>query len=189
MELGVAAFFVLSYWLWPGGFETAYDFVHFGLWLVAGVIMAILLGYDQKWYLLPDKLNLALAVIGLAVVAVVSVESNDVGGTLLSALGSVGVLAGLYAALYVVSRGQWVGFGDVKLGVGLGLLLLDWQLALAALFLANFIGCLIVIPLMLAKKLQRHAQIPFGPLLIAGTVIAWLFGPQIIAFYLGAFTI
>lgn len=189
MELGVAVFFILSYALWPGGLETAYDLVHFGLWLVAGVIMAILLGYDQKWFLLPDKLTIALAVVGLAIVAVVSAESHDVGGTLLAALGSVGVLAGLYGFLYVVSRGQWVGLGDVKLGVGLGLLLFNWQLALAALFLANFIGCLIVIPLMMAKKLQRSAHIPFGPLLIAGTVIAWLWGPQIIDFYLATFTI
>ena len=95
------------------------------------------------------------------------------------------MLAGLYAVLYGASRGRWVGFGDVKLGVGLGLLLISWELAFVALFLANFIGCLIVIPLMLAKKLKRTSRIPFGPLLIMGTILAWFVGTPLLAWYMG----
>lgn len=184
MELGVAAFFVLSYALWPLELTSGLEIAHFVLWLVAGVIMAILFAYDAKWFLLPDKLSIALAIVGVAIVGVVAVQSQDIGGTLLSALGAVGVLSGLYALLYAVSKGAWVGFGDVKLGVGLGLILLDWKLALLALFLANFIGCLIVIPLMAAKKLKRNSHIPFGPMLIAGTIAAWFFGAIIIDWYL-----
>jgi len=184
MEIGVATFFVVSYAFWPGGIETGLNITHFALWLVAGVIMAILFAYDTKWFLLPDKANLALAIVGLAIVGVVAAETGDVGGTLLTALGSVAILSGLYAALYVISKGRWVGFGDVKLGVGLGLILVDWQLALTALFLANFIGCLIVIPLLATKKLERNAHVPFGPLLIAGTISAWFLGYVILDWYL-----
>lgn len=186
MEVGVAAYFVLSYALWPGGVATSFEIAHFVLWLVAGVIMAILLAYDTKWFLLPDKLNIALAVVGLGIVGVVAAESGDVAGTLFSAAGSVAILSGLYAILYLVSRGRWVGFGDVKLGIGLALILVNWQLALTALFLANFIGCLIVIPLLATKKLARNAHVPFGPLLIAGTISAWFFGWAILGWYLGS---
>lgn len=185
MELGMVAFFVLSYILWPGGVESALAIVHFVLWLIAGVIMAILFAYDAKWYLLPDSMSIALGVVGLAIVGVSAAESENIVATLLSALGAVGVLAGLYAVLFFVSKGKWVGFGDVKLGVGLGLILVDWQLALVALFLANLIGCLIVIPLMVVKKLKRDSHIPFGPMLISGTILAWFFGWYILNFYLG----
>ena len=186
MELGVAAFFVLSYTFWPGGIQNGLQIAHFVLWLVAGVIMAMQFAYDSKWFLLPDKLTIALAVVGLAIVGVSAAETQDIGATLLTAIGSVGVLAGLYAVLFAVSQGRWVGFGDVKLGVGLGLILVDWQLAIIAVFLANLIGCLIVIPLLASKKLKRDSHIPFGPLLISGTVLAWFTGWHILTWYLGS---
>lgn len=185
MEAGMVAFFVLSYLLWPGGVESGLEIAHFVLWLVAGVVMAILFAYDLKWFLLPDKLNIALAIVGVGIVAVSAAETQEIGSTLLTAAGAVGVLAGLYALLFAASKGRWVGFGDVKLGVGLGLILVDWQLALIALFLANLIGCLIVIPLLAAKKLKRTSKVPFGPLLISGAVLAWFFGWTLLEWYLG----
>lgn len=184
MEIGVALFFVLSYTFWPGGINDGLQIAHFVLWLVAGVIMAVLFAYDTKWFLLPDSFTIALAVIGLGIVGVSAAESEDITGTVLTAFGAVAILSGLYAVLYYVSKGRWVGFGDVKLGVGLALIVVDWQLAAVALFLANFIGCLIVIPLLISKKLKRDSQIPFGPLLIAGTVLAWFIGWPILEAYL-----
>jgi prepilin signal peptidase PulO-like enzyme (type II secretory pathway) len=184
MEIGVAAFFVLSYALWPGGVQTPFEITHFVLWLVAGVVLSMLFAYDAKWFLLPDRLNVALAVIGVAIVGVMAAQSGDIGGTILTAVGGVAILSGLYAFLYVISKGRWVGFGDVKLGVGLALILGQWQLAIVALFLANFIGCLIVIPLLAAKKLQRSSHVPFGPLLIAGTITAWFIGWPLLTWYL-----
>lgn len=186
IELGMVAFFILSYMFWPLGLGTGLEIAHFVLWLTAGVVMAMLFAYDTKWYLLPDRLVIALGVIGLAITIIAGLNTDTLGVTLLSAAGAVGVLAGLYAVLYGVSRGQWVGLGDVKLGIGLGLLLFNWQLAFIALFLANFIGCLIVIPLMMVKKLKRTSRIPFGPLLIVGTILAWFIGAPLLAWYTGS---
>lgn len=186
MELGVMAFFVLSYAFWPGGVHAGLEITHFVLWLAAGVAMAILFAYDLKWFLLPDSAVIALGVIGLAIVGVSAAETKDVAATLLTAVGAVGVLGGLYAVLFAVSKGRWVGFGDVKLGAALGLVLVDWQLSAVALFFANFIGCLIVIPLLASKKLQRNSHIPFGPLLIAGAVLTWFIGWHVLDWYLGS---
>lgn len=186
MELGMVAYFVLSYAFWPGGIETGLQVAHFILWLIAGIIMAILFAYDFKWFLLPDSATIALVVVGLAIVGVSAAETQDVGGTLLATLGAVAVLGGLYAALYTFSRGKWVGFGDVKLGAALALLLVDWQLALIALFLANFIGCLIVIPALASKKLKRTSRVPFGPMLIAGVVLTWFIGWRVLEWYLAS---
>lgn len=184
MELGVVAFFVLSYILWPGGVGDPLAITHFILWLAAGVVMSILFAYDVKWFLLPDGLTFALAVIGLGIVGVSAATTQDIAGTILSAFGAVAAIAGLYAFLYFVSKGRWVGFGDVKLGVGLGLILVDWQLALMAVFLANLIGCLVVIPLLLTKKIKRNAHVPFGPMLIAGAIVSFFFGWPLLDMYL-----
>jgi len=184
MEVGMVAYFVLSYVLWPGGVHTGLEIAHFVLWLAAGVAMAILFAYDAKWFLLPDGATLALAVIGLGIVGVSAAETQDIGGTILTAVGAVAILGGLYAVLFAVSKGRWVGFGDVKLGAALGLILVDWQLAAVALFMANLIGCFIVIPLLATKKVERSSHIPFGPMLIAGAIVSWLVGWHILDWYL-----
>lgn len=185
IEVGLAAFFVVSYAFWPFVLDNPLDITRFVLWLVAGATLAILFAYDTKWFLLPDKLTIIVGVLGIGTVVVAAMQSFNPLGTVISAAVSVGILSGLYLVLYLVSRGKWVGFGDIKLGFGLALLLVDWQLALIALFLANFIGCLIVIPLLLGGKLKRSAHVPFGPLLIIGTILAQLFGPAILMFYIG----
>lgn len=184
-EVGLAAFFVLSYALWPLALSTPLEIAHLILWLVAGTVMLLLFAYDMKWFLLPDVPMMMLIAVGLAVTGITAAAAPAVWPALASVAGAVAALGGLYAALYYGSRGRWVGFGDVILGVGLGLLLADWKLALVALFMANFIGCLIVIPLMVVGRLKRNAHVPFGPLLIAGAIVAWFFGRAIIDWYIG----
>jgi prepilin signal peptidase PulO-like enzyme (type II secretory pathway) len=180
IELVMAIFFVLSFALWPLPLGNSFEIIRFVLWLIAGVALAILFIYDIKWFLLPDQVNFFVIAVGLISVLFAILGSHNIGETLINVAISVLILSGLYLALYMLSDGKWVGFGDVKLGLGLGLLLADWRLALLALFLANFIGCLIVLPGVLSGKLKRNSHIPFGPLLISGFVITGLTGSYII---------
>lgn len=187
IEIGMAVFFVGSFLLWPTSLDAPLALAQFGLWLVAGVMLAILFAYDTKWFLLPDRVvfplmavAFAFSLLGLAGEPSVLMAALDIGG-------AVGILSGLYFVLWLVSHGRWIGFGDVKLGIILGLLLGSWQLALLTLFLANLIGTLIVLPGLLTKKLSRTTQVPFGPMLIAACVIGVLFGESIIQWYLTAF--
>jgi len=183
IEVGLAAFFVLSYALWPVELVTNLDIAAFVVWLLAGIGLAILFAYDTKWFLLPDSINFTVIGLGFISAVLMVSASTDVFGSILNIIGSVGVLSGIYLILYLVSKGAWIGFGDIKLGLGLGLLLADWQLAVIALFFANFIGCLIVIPLMVTKKLTRTSRVPFGPLLIVGAIVAKLIGLYVVDFY------
>ena len=176
IEIGVAAFFVISYAFWPYPLNDGLQIARLILWLMAGVGLAILFAYDKIWSLLPDKVNFAVVGIGICNAVVVIIGASDKNEAILSIFGSMLILSGLYLALYMISSGKWIGFGDIKLGLGLALLLADWRLAFIALFLANLIGCLIVIPAMMMKKLKRDSHVPFGPLLIAGFVIAGLVG-------------
>ena len=183
IELGTAAFFVASYALWPVELVGGLQIAIFGLWLLSGVGLAIMFAYDAKWFLLPDKVNFAVIGIGLVSAVLMVIDSTDKLGAIFSILGAVAILSGIYFVLYLISKGRWIGFGDIKLGLGLALLLGDWRLALIALFAANLIGCLIVIPLMVSGKLKRDSHVPFGPLLIAGAVIVKLVGIGIAEFY------
>lgn len=183
IELGVALFFVLSYMFWPYAMDNGLELTRFIIWLVAGVGLAIMFAYDSKWFILPDKVNFTVIGLGAVYVLLVIIGATDKLEALFSILGSALILSGLYFVLYVISKGKWIGFGDIKLGLGLALLLADYRLAFLALFVANLVGCLVVLPGLISGKLKRNAHVPFGPLLIVGLVIAQLSGSYIISAY------
>lgn len=183
-EIAVATVFAVSYAFWPLGFSVA-GTVLFGLWLVSLVLLAALFLYDLKWSLLPDVLTFPLIGIGVVWAAVyygvlAPLQPLEVERELLLSLASV---AGLYGALYAVSKGEWIGFGDVKLGIFMGLIL-GWQNGLLAVMIANVVAFLVIIPGLLSHRLTQKTRVPFGPFLILGTVIALLFGEQLISGYI-----
>ena len=184
LEVGVALFFVLSFAFWPYQITDALEVVRFVTWIIAGLALALLFVYDLKWFILPNKASFGLMAVAAISSLVTVLSSIDPVSAIYSIISSAVILSGLYYVLYAVSKGRWVGFGDVKLGIGLALLLADWQLAFIALFAANLIGSLIVVPLMMTGKLKRDSHVPLGPLLILGTVIAKLVGFSIIDWYI-----
>lgn len=180
MELVTAASFVAVYHTW---LVTAAQPYLLPLWLVAVVLFVILFAYDLKWYILPDAVVFPLIALSVVLLGIKLLQTSDPVSLVASTGVSVIILSGIYFVLWLVSKGQWIGFGDVKLGLALGLLLADWQLAFLALFLANLIGTLIVIPGLLTKKMSRGTHVPFGPLLIAGFVLALVIGQQVLSIY------
>lgn len=184
IELGMAVFFAGSYLLWPGDLHTPLEVLQFALWLIAGVGLGILFAYDQKWFLLPDVVTYPLMAVAAAVGTIQVVQAPNHLGALFSLAGAVTLLSGLYLVLWRVSKGAWVGYGDVKLGLVLALLLADWRLAFIALFAANLIGCLVIMPGLLSKKLSRLTRVPFGPFLILGMIVAFFAGQPVLDWYL-----
>lgn len=184
-EATLAALFMISFVYWPLGFAAWQGITLFVLWLSYLVTLTILVIYDARWMLLPDKLVYPLIGVACADAALrVSLLPNaSLSSYVLYVCGGLLALAGVYGALYVVSKGKWVGFGDVKLCIFIGIVL-GWQKALLVLGLANMIGFLVIAPGLLLGKLTRKSRIPFGPFLIAGFVIAGLFGDMIIQWYL-----
>ncbi len=183
MEVAVALFFVVSYYFWPYQLDTWWTIVQFACWLIAGVGLSILFVYDSKWFLLPNRITFVLIAVG-AVYSLASFYGQaDVSLQIFNIALAVMILSGLYYVIYVASKHQWVGFGDIKLGLALALLLADWKLALLALFLANAIGTLVLMPMILGGRIKRRAHVPFGPFLIAGWFFAGIFGAQIIDWY------
>ena len=183
MEASVALVFVLSYVLWPMPLEGWIDWSVFVLWLAIVVGMAILFAYDKKWFLLPDRVVFPSMALAMVMAGLRIANESDIQGALFSLAGAAIILSGLYFMLWVGSKGRWIGFGDVKLGLVLAFILIDWRLAFIALFAANLVGCILVIPGMVRGKLSRDAHIPFGPLLIIGATIAFFVGGPLVEWY------
>ncbi len=187
VELGVAAVFGLSYIFWPTSFtgEGLYQFV---FWLLFLVGFAALTVYDLKWFTLPNSIVYPL--IGLAVVEQIGLAAlyhyswRELAGAGIAAL----LMSGIFYTLFQVSRGEWIGGGDVKLAVVLGILAGDPLHATLVLFFASFLGIIMAVPQMTkGAAAAMKLKIPFGPFLIAGTVIVQLFGDPIVNWYVRLF--
>lgn len=187
VEVGVAVYFVASYLLWPVMLNSNYAIFDFSLWLIYGIGLAILFVYDLRWYLLPDKVVWPL--VGLGVVDFIARGINEhwsISQFAIEAVLALVVITGLYGTLYVLSRGRWIGFGDVKLGIFMGLAL-GWQAGIMCVILANVIGFIIMLPGLMSGKIKTNARIPFGPFLILGFIVAGIYGSTLFQWYLWPF--
>lgn len=142
-------------------------------WLVTSILIIIAV-YDARWSLIPDSFTMALAV---AAISVLVLGSIDIPSTILG----IAVGAGLFTLQYALSRGAWVGSGDILLGGVLGLLL-GWRLMLGALGVSYILGAITTMPLLLRGGGKR--MIPFGPFLALGSWVVWLWGAELWQWYL-----
>lgn len=186
VELATGAIFAASYHFWPrelvGGYETAY----FGLWLVSGVVLLALALYDLKWMILPDRFNYPLLLLGL-LATVVLVQMEGIYALKESAQGFI-LAWSFFAVLYYASRGRWLGGGDVKLAMVIGLWL-GFPNVLAGILLGFYAATAIVLPLLIMRVLKRRQPVPFGPFLILGLIFTQLAGDSLVDWYLELFAL
>jgi leader peptidase (prepilin peptidase) / N-methyltransferase len=180
-ELTLPVLFVGSYVWWPNTFDAAgrFEFIFWLVFLVAFLALAV---YDLRWFLLPDKVVYPLMV--LATIQIITLAAwHHEWRNILGSLGGVLAVSGIFYVLFQLSKGKWIGGGDVKLGVVLGLLSGSVVNGFLLLFSASVLGVLAALPSLLQGKANRKTELPFGPLLIAGLIIVKLFGADIIDWY------
>jgi len=146
------------------------------VWGVSALFVALFV-YDLKYLELPDAWVLLLT---LWVVAGTFLFDRDtIGVRLLAGAG----LALFFLALYTLSKGRWIGGGDVKIALSLGVFA-AWP-GVAVLFgLSYIIGALVGGALMLTGKAHAHTAVPFGPFLIGSAYVGFFFGDAILSWYL-----
>ena len=181
-ELVTGLLFVLSYLFWPMSFsgQGLFDFV---IWLVLLSGFVALSLYDLRWFLLPDKIVLPLTIITALKILVDVVVFHAGLSALMGSVWGALVIGGMFYALFALSNGRWIGGGDVKLAVMLGLLAGSPLKALVVIFLSSVLGMLASVPLLVQKKATRTSHIPFGPFLLSATAIVVLFGDAIVDAY------
>jgi prepilin signal peptidase PulO-like enzyme (type II secretory pathway) len=139
--------------------------------------------YDLRWKLLPDKLMRPLYPLALILAIVEAARASRPAAAVLNTALAVLVGGGVFYLLYQVSKGKWIGGGDVKLGFLLGLIMATPGRSVLLIFLASLLGTLISLPLLASKRLNRHSTIPFGPFLILAAVVVQLFGQVMLDWY------
>ena len=128
--------------------------------------------YDAKYRLIPDSMLVATAILAV----VMQVDNWWLGQ--FNIWGLVwGIIAGsgLFYLIYTYSKGKWLGFGDVKLGLLIGFVL-AWPKILVALWLGFVLGGLIGAILMITGNKKPTSQIAFGPFLIIGFWLSLIYG-------------
>lgn len=163
VEVGTAILFALS------GVFLQLGAVLMVLWLLILTCLMILALYDAQWYELPNKVMHPTIVLAF-IYFVLQFKAPESLYQLLTAA----VAATVFYAAWWLSNGRLMGGADSKLVLAMGLILAPQQLglALAIGFMLGGVGAAV---LLVGKKKGMSDQIPFGPYLIAGLVIAQLF--------------
>ncbi|HLD25958.1 MAG TPA: prepilin peptidase [Candidatus Andersenbacteria bacterium] len=152
-------------------------------WLTAGssliifALLLILFVIDLKTMLLPDLFVVLLAVAVVAQLVVSTTHYSASWRTTHSLMGAL-VGAGFLGLLWLITRGQGIGLGDVKLMLPLGALFGTGGTA-ALLGTAFIVGGLMASCLLLARRVTAKTAVPFGPFL-AGSAMLFLVYPSLL---------
>ena len=95
-------------------------------------------------------------------------------------------MGGIFAIIYIVSNGKWVGFGDAKLLFLIGLVL-GYPLGFLSMIISVWIAALVGIVLMLSGKANRKTALPFGSFLAGVSILIIVFQNEITAYFFKPF--
>lgn len=167
VELATGALFVL-------GSSSLSSPAAAALYLAVVSFFTVLFVYDLRTYVIPDK----IVIPGIVIIALLNVASIGVDGVLLGA-----AFGGLWFLVqFLVSRGRWVGDGDIRLGVLMGALL-GYPYVFLGLGIAYVGGSVIALGLIAAKRTTLKSRLPFATLLLPATYAAWMWGARIWEWY------
>lgn len=147
-----------------------------GVWLVVAPLGVLLAVVDFRVQRLPDVLTLSLAGAALVLLAGAAAAPENAGDWLAALYGSL-ALGGGYFVLFLINP-NGMGFGDVKLALGLGAVLgwYGWGALMLGTFAGFLFGGLYGLSLVVVRRAGRKTSMPFGPFLIAGAFVGLLIG-------------
>lgn len=182
IELLTAFLFLTSFQLLKFNSNSwEFGFVLPGYWLVISLLIVIAV-YDLRHMIIPNGIVWSLNAIGFLSL----LRFSPFGFEIPSFLSGI-LFFGFFALLWTVSKGKWMGFGDAKLALGLGWLL-GPQATFHAFLYSFWIGAMVGIALLVLdrirkkKKYSMKSQIPFGPFLIIGALLAFLLEINVLDF-------
>ncbi len=152
-----------------------------GILVAALSALVAIVVYDIRHKIIPDAFVYTFNVLALASVYIEEGSLVMHPDPLLLLSGALAAFP--FAALWVISKGAWIGFADAKLALGIG-----WFLgivgALSSFMLAFWIGAVVSVALLLIKRygfqfmrnsLTIHSEVPFAPFLAIGFLLVLFF--------------
>lgn len=138
-------------------------------------ILIVIFVFDLKYYLILDKVTIPAMVMVFFINLMLGYSFANL--MLGATLGG-----GFFWIQHYISKGKWIGGGDIRLGVLIGFML-GWKGALTTLFIAYVCGAFIGIILLTTGKKKMQSKIPFGTFLTSAAIIVLLWGDQILQIY------
>ena len=178
VELAVAILFTLTFVALAPIMEATAIVELVVMWAFISVLVVIFV-YDLKWYLILDKVTLPAIVFAFLANLYLGVSWWSL---LLAAI----IGGGFFLLQFLVSKGRWIGGGDIRLGFLMGMMV-GYPMILVALMLAYLIGTAVSLPLVFLGKRGMGDKIPFGTFLALSTVLTLLYGENIFTWYLSFF--
>ncbi|MFH1029795.1 MAG: prepilin peptidase [bacterium] len=180
VELATAVLFLIAYVRWKIIFNFQFSIFNYGylfLYLLFTSILIIIFVYDFRWYLILDKISIPAIIIALVV-------NLSLGYSILNLLGASLAAGGFFLAQFLVSKGKWIGGGDIRFGFLIGIML-GWPNTILALFSAYMMGSVVGLGLIIFGKKKMGSRVPFGTFLASATYIVMLWGESILRWYIG----
>lgn len=167
---------------------TLYLSVELGLILLYWFIFSILIiitVYDYYHFIIPDSLTAALLSSVLVLLGYQwlwqAVPLSEIAITIFAALAG----AAFFLSLWLVSKGAWLGFGDVKLAVPLGILVGSAQVfsfVVLSFWIGAGVSLVILAVAWLLERGKKHLQlpalgltmksaVPFAPFMVASSLL------------------
>lgn len=183
LEIITGLLFAASYFLHPfiEPVNLYFNETSFVLYLLAVFYIFVLVFtffYDLHYMEVADEILLPAIVIGL--IATIGYPFTP---HIIDSLLGAGIGISFFGVQYLVSKGKWIGLGDLRIGAFMGVIL-GWQLVLVALFISYFVGSIISIGIIIHKKKAFGVRVPLAPFLVTGTIITMFYGEKLLTMYL-----
>ncbi len=179
---------MVVWWYWGGSlfFRLTLEPFHYIqplFWLIVGLLLLIIFFADLFYMIIPDEAVLVLTALTffyrVTLTAFGVMQPIDFVRTLLVALGA----ATFFFSLWYFTKGKGMGFGDVKFSIPFALLL-GWPNTIVGIMVAFIMGSVVAIGLLATRRKKLKQVIPFGPFLVASTIVTLVWGNALLNWYL-----
>jgi len=149
----------------------------FALVLIGFAIPIIII--DARHKVIPDALSVPLIIVAFVIGELSGLAWYE-------PLVGAGVGIAFFGAQWLLSKGKWVGSGDIRIGAAMGALL-GWKYVFAALIVSYLLGTIYSLIVLIAKKKKLGSTIAFGPFLVLGMLVIYFWGPDIVNWYFNTY--
>lgn len=165
------------------------------LWFLVSVLVVILV-YDFYHFIIPDSLTITLLVGTILLYGLEVINGTKALDSINLDIMAAVAGSGFFLFLWLISRGKWLGFGDVKLVFPLGLLV-GAASVFSFIVLSFWIGAIVSLLILgfqylkrgkshlrlLSTALTMKSAVPFAPFLIAGAMVTFFAKINVLTFF------
>ncbi len=178
VEFITGVLFVFGYYFYfsSGFFSGTNIILNLVFYLISSLFILMIFIYDLKYYLVED-------LIIYPAIIFVFIFNLLTGKNILNMILAGFIGFAFFGLQYFLSRGKWMGGGDMFIGLFMGFLL-GFPNVILAIFLSYMIGGFVALFLLLFRLKKVSNKIPLGPFLVFATFVVFLLGDKILNWYL-----